>query len=161
VTSEVAGLVALNVVLVAIGVALLAGIGFVRTPVDALRFIGLALVTGWAAIGITASLALMAGAALTVVEVVALAAVLAGGGALGARFVPAPRGSRARFTAVGAGNALAVAGAAVLLVYLEALFRRARLSEPGAWDTWAFWLPKAKSIVYFDGLDTGQGGFTS
>jgi hypothetical protein len=160
-TREVVGLVAFNVVLVATGIALLAGLGFVRTPVDGLRFIGLALVTGWAALGIAAAFALMAGVALTVVEVVVLAAVLAGVGALAARFVPARREPRTRFTAVGAVNVVAVAGAAVLLVYLEALFRRARLSEPGAWDTWAFWMPKAKSIVYFGGLDTGEGGFTS
>ena len=28
------------------------------------------------------------------------------------------------------------------------------------WDSWAFWLPKAKSTYYFHGLDSGPGGFT-
>ena len=38
---------------------------------------------------------------------------------------------------------------------------RARFAEPSDWDAWSFWLPKAKSIVYFGGLDTSTGGFTS
>src|SRR5581483_2911966 len=28
-------------------------------------------------------------------------------------------------------------------------------------DVWNFWLPKAKSIFFFGGLDTGPSGFTS
>jgi hypothetical protein len=49
----------------------------------------------------------------------------------------------------------------VLAGYLEVLFLRARLAEPSRWDAWAFWMPKAMSIVHFDGLDTRAGGFTS
>jgi hypothetical protein len=161
VTREWLGLIALNAVLLGTGLALLAGLGVVRTAAQVLRFAGLALVTGWAALGIAASFALMAGAALTVVQTVAIAALLAAAGALAARVVPARAEQGRRLQTHGAANVLAVAGVAVLLVYLEALFRRARLSEPGAWDTWAFWLPKAKSIVYFSGLDTDVGGFTS
>ena len=50
---------------------------------------------------------------------------------------------------------LAAGGIAVLLVYLEAVFRRSRLATPAAYDAWSFWLPKAESLVYFHGLDTG------
>ena len=32
---------------------------------------------------------------------------------------------------------------------------------PLQWDAWAFWLPKAKSLLDFGGLDTAVGGFTS
>ena len=38
-------------------------------------------------------------------------------------------------------------------MYLEALFRAARLESLSAWDAWAFWVPKAKAIYYFGGLD--------
>jgi hypothetical protein len=57
---------------------------------------------------------------------------------------------------------VAVAGAAVLLVQLAALLRRALdAGAPTQWDAWAFWLPKARSIIDFGGLDTAIGGFTS
>jgi hypothetical protein len=155
------GLLALDALFLAAGLGLLAGLGLVRGPLDALRLAGLAFVAGWAALGIAASSALMAGAALTVAQGVVLAAAVAAAGLLAAWRVPARSLSGATSSARGAANAVAVGAAAVLLVYLEALFRRARGAEPSAWDTWAFWLPKAKSIVYFDGLDTRPGGFTS
>jgi hypothetical protein len=40
-----------------------------------------------------------------------------------------------------------------VIVYLEALFRAARLSGLYAFDAWSFWVPKAKAIYFFDGLD--------
>ena len=48
---------------------------------------------------------------------------------------------------------VALAGAALVVVYLEAFFRSARLSSLSAWDAWAFWVPKAKAIYFFGGLD--------
>ena len=36
---------------------------------------------------------------------------------------------------------------------LEALFRSARLQSLQAFDAWAFWVPKAKAIYFFGGLD--------
>ena len=36
---------------------------------------------------------------------------------------------------------------------LEALFRAARLQSLQAYDAWAFWVPKAKAIYFFGGLD--------
>ena len=44
-------------------------------------------------------------------------------------------------------------GIALLVVYLEALFRAARLHGLYAFDGWAFWVPKGKAIYYFHGLD--------
>ena len=46
-----------------------------------------------------------------------------------------------------------LAFAALVVVYLEALFRAGRLAGLSAWDAWSFWVPKAKAIYYFDGLD--------
>ena len=42
---------------------------------------------------------------------------------------------------------------ALVVVYMEALFRAARLQGLSAWDAWAFWVPKAKAIYFFGGLD--------
>lgn len=39
------------------------------------------------------------------------------------------------------------------VVYLEALLGAGRLSGLYAWDAWAFWVPKAKAIYFFGGLD--------
>ncbi len=155
------GLLALNAVFLGVGTALLAGLGLVRESAAALRFAGLSLVVGWAAVGLAGSYALMLGARLSVPEVVFLAVLLAALGLLASRRVP-PYVRRPRSFPAWPFERIAVwAGALVLAGYLELLFLRARLAEPGRWDTWAFWIPKAKSIVYFDGLDTGPGGFTS
>ena len=43
--------------------------------------------------------------------------------------------------------------AALVVVYLEALFRAARLSGLYAFDAWSFWVPKAKAIYFFGELD--------
>jgi hypothetical protein len=57
---------------------------------------------------------------------------------------------------------VAAAAALVGVVYLAVLLRAV---VPGAasatWDAWAFWVPKAKTIYYFGGLDAGPGGLTS
>ena len=45
------------------------------------------------------------------------------------------------------------AGIALVGLLLEALFRAARLQSLQAYDAWAFWVPKAKAIYFFGGLD--------
>ena len=45
------------------------------------------------------------------------------------------------------------AGIALVGLLLEALFRSARLQSLQAYDAWAFWVPKAKAIYFFGGLD--------
>jgi hypothetical protein len=44
-------------------------------------------------------------------------------------------------------------GVALVGLFLEALFRSARLQSLQAFDAWAFWVPKAKAIYFFGGLD--------
>jgi hypothetical protein len=160
VTSSYIGLIVLDAVFLAAGLGLLSGLGLVRSGRDALRHSGLALVAGWAALGIAESLALVLGSPLTRSVILLLGLAVAGGGVLLGRRVPGRR-----VAVVGdSGPAawLAVGGAAVVFVQLAALLRRA-LGDgaPLEWDAWGFWLPKAKSIVDFGGLDTAVGGFTS
>jgi hypothetical protein len=44
-------------------------------------------------------------------------------------------------------------GGAATVVYLEGQFRAARLAGLYEFDAWSFWVPKAKAIYYFGGLD--------
>ncbi len=159
-SSSYFGLAVLDALFLTAGTGLLHGLGLVRSGRDALRHAGLALVVGWATVGIAASTALVLGAPLARWLLVLLAVAIAGAGVLLALRVPTRR-----LAAVGeSGPAVwvAVVGATVLCVQLAALLRRALASgTPTEWDAWAFWLPKATSLIDFGGLDTGVGGFTS
>jgi hypothetical protein len=157
---EVAGLVALDVVLAAIGYAVLYGLGLARTVRSAIRLGGLALFLGWAELGIAASFLAVAGASLALWQLLSLAAGLTAAGLGLARFVR-PSAGGPSLGERGAAAWLAAAGAAVLLVYLEALFRRSKLAVTTAWDAQAFWVPKAAVIVYQGGIHVGATGFTS
>jgi hypothetical protein len=160
VTTSYLGLAALDALLLVAGLGILGGLGLVRNGRDALRHAGLALVVGWAAVGIAASTALVLGAPLAVWSVALLAAAIAATGVVAGRRVPARRLPAAGEP--GLASWLAVASAAILFVQLAALLRRAvAAGAPKEWDAWAFWLPKARSLVEFGGLDTGVGGFTS
>jgi hypothetical protein len=155
------GLAALNAVFLVVGTSLLFALGVVRERRAALRFAGLALVTGWVAVAIVCSYALLLGLGLSVLQVVVLSSLMVLCAVLVSRRVP-PRARRPRrFVNRRAETVAAWIGFLVFGAYLEVLFLRAQLAEPSRWDTWAFWMPKAMSIVYFDGLDTGPGGFTS
>jgi hypothetical protein len=92
-------------------------------------------------------------------QLLLVALVLAGLGALLAgRFAPLGAPERPQL----GGRPLALAAGAFLLLVVGYAFRRAQLQGASStWDAWAFWLPKAKSLVYFDGIDTGAGGFTT
>jgi hypothetical protein len=154
------GLAALDVLLLGAGVGLLAGFGLVRSGRDAVRHAGLALVVGWAAVGIVESTALVLGAPIAWWDVTLFCLALAVAGVALTRRVPARR--LGVVAERGPAAWLAVAGAAIVFVELAALLRRAvNEGAPLQWDAWAFWLPKAKSLVDFGGLDTGIGGFTS
>jgi len=155
-------LAALTVGYLGVGIALLIGLGLIRAGRDAVRLGGLALVTGWALTGIGSSLALVAGLAMTVGETVVLWVALAAAALVPARRVPAAGGRGVRREAHRGGRLLALVGAGLLGVYLVLLgWRSAMPSGLLHADVWNFWLPKAKTIVYFGGLDTGVGGFTS
>lgn len=147
----------------AAGEALLVLVGIVTTRAQALAAAGLAVFSGWTLTALLLSLGLLAGVSpdlrsaaavwtLTIVAAVALA-----------RTRPRPHRLWGVPRETGAvGIACAVGGLAVLAVWLVALLVRSW--EPSGVlhaDVWNQWLPKAKILYFFGGLDTGPGGFTS
>lgn len=159
-TRAYVGLAALDALYLVAGLGLLVGFGHVRSARAGLRLAGLAFTVGWGAAGVASVLMLVAGLSLALWQVALACAALAVGASAAALVLPAvvepPR------LPAGRSRALALLGAAVLVLYVEELGRRAFAA--GATyhqDAWGFWLPKAKAIALFGGLDTSPGGVTS
>jgi hypothetical protein len=148
-----AGLVALNLGYAVAGASLLWGVGAARSWGALLRLSGLGYLIGLAAFGVLWTALLVLGVPFGgIAIVVSLVALAAAGVATGVgRGVPAPRG----VPRVRAGPMLLVSAAGVALagLFLEALFRAARLSSLQEYDAWAFWVPKGEAIFYFGDLD--------
>lgn len=145
------GLAVLNLFALGVGAGVLWGLRGWRTWWELGRLAGLAYMLGIAALGVALTLVLVAGIPFSVATIVLTGLVLAMIGlGVGIRLDrprpvlgPGPR----RIGLAGA------ALAALVIVYLEALFRAARLSGLYAFDAWSFWVPKAKAIYFFGGLD--------
>jgi hypothetical protein len=161
-------IVGLDALYLGVGLTLLAAFGLVASVRDAARLAGLAFLAGWAAVGIGTVYLLLAGAAGTVDQVVALAAAVAAAAVAAARAGPVqrrvggaagPTASRGRPTP----ESLALAGAAALLIAIvfAELFRSLRHVQPAQWDAWAFWVPKAEAVVYGGGIHMGAGSLES
>ena len=160
-TTSTLGLCALNVALIVVGLALLAGVGLVREPGHALRLLGLAYVIGWSAVGLMLALGLVVGFSIGASEILGACAIPTLAGLAGAHF-----STPAQLQPVLRANRLdrLAGGIAAAAISIWALLQLGRVVTMGAsyhQDAWGFWLPRAKSLVLFDGLDTGLGGFTS
>jgi hypothetical protein len=153
-------LVGLDAGFLAVGLAMLAGIGLVRRPAEGLRYAGLALVLGWAATAVAVSLALVSGLDLSLPMVVVIWALIAGPSLLLTLRVPA-RIEKVATEPSSAGWVAAVAGRALLVALLVASFVRVRASGHLHPDVWNFWLPRARTVFDTGELDTGVGGYTS
>src|SRR5439155_6555017 len=143
------------------GLYLTAGIGMIwalrtfRTWADALRFLGLAYLLGVAGVGVAATLVLVAGLGVGTPVVVVLSLACFGVGAAIARLRGhgLPRVGGFRRPALTPESLLAGALALLTAAILVAFYRAARHQGLVAWDAWAFWVPKAKAIYFFGGLD--------
>jgi hypothetical protein len=146
---------ALNVLFLLGGAAILWGARGYTTANDLLAQLGVAYLLGMAAVVTVATLLLIAGVALSTWLIVGVwLAALAGGVTTGVvRRMPVPRGrvgwQRPRNAEDAAAAALAAVAALVLVVILYAFHREPLI----AYDAWNFWIPKAKAIFYFGGLD--------
>ena len=147
-----AGLLLLNVGFAAAGLSVLYALrGFDRWG-SVLRLAGLGHVLGVAAFGVLWTELLVVGVPFGGTSIVVSLVVLVAGGLAAGRLFGRPLPDRdAR--AVAATAVVTAAGIACVGVLLEALFRSARLQGLQAYDAWAFWVPKAKAIFYFEGLD--------
>lgn len=148
------GLVALSLAFAAAGALSLWAFGAVTTWTRLLRYGGLAYLVGVGLCGIVWTFLLVIGVPFTGITVVAVIVLVALAGLLAGRWlgrarpvgeVPRPR--------PGAALAVTAAGIAATGIFYEALFRAGRLQGLQSYDGWAFWIPKAKAIFLFHGLD--------
>jgi hypothetical protein len=147
----ISGVVALNLVFLVVGTATLYAMRGFRSWVELLQLGGFAYMLGVAATGVAFVLELVSGLALSLPAMLVTAGVLTAAGGIIGRALGRPLPGRtlgARRIPLPA----AVFGALVI-VYAEALFRSGRLAGLYEFDGWAFWVPKAKAIYFFGGLD--------
>jgi hypothetical protein len=145
------GLAVLNLFVLVCGAGLLWGIRGWATWGELVRLSGFAYMLGVAALGVSLSIELVVGVPFSLATIVVTGLALAGIGLATGRFLGRARPTFSfRNERIGL---VATAYGALLVVYLESLFRAGRLSGLYAWDAWAFWVPKAKAIYFFGGLD--------
>jgi hypothetical protein len=140
---------------------LLAGSGLLwavrgwRTWGDYVAHAGIAYMVGLAVVCVAATLVLVFGGGLTTPNILVLTLSPAlGGASIGVlRGRPLPgRGGWGWLPHRPPDIGPAVLAGATVAVLVE-LFRVMRTQPLTSWDAWAFWLPKAKAIYYFHGLD--------
>jgi hypothetical protein len=145
------GLLALNVVFLVSGLALLWVLRGLETWSAVARLGGVAYLMGVANIGSIWTLLLIVGLPLSlgVLLAVPIAVVVV------CLLVGRRRGRRRPRPGLVSREALLVTalGLAAVGVFLEAAFRSARLTALNSWDAWAFWVPKAEAIYFLGGLD--------
>jgi hypothetical protein len=145
------GLFALNLMLFLAGAGLLVGIRGLASWTELARLAGLAYMLGVAGVGAAVVVELVIGVPFSAATIVATALVLGAAGIVADRLLHRPH-RRAKRIAFGPAL-VAGGGVALAIVYLESLFRAGRLAQLTAWDGMAFWVPKAKAIYFFGGLD--------
>jgi hypothetical protein len=150
------GLAGLNGAYAVLGTALLWAIRGLPRWSDVLRLAGLGYLLGLASFGVVWTQLLVVGVPLDgrtlVLSLVLGTAAAAGAAVLLRRERPHGLGDPARHASTG-GVLVTAVGIALAALLLEAMFRSARLQSLQAYDAWALWVPKAKAIYYFGGLD--------
>jgi hypothetical protein len=148
---SISGLLAFNLFLVAVGAAVLFGARGWDSWNELFRLSGFAYLLGVAVTGVLLVIELVGGLDLSLLSILATglgvgAVAVFAGRALGHSLPPARRLSgRISLTAALFGG--------LAIVYSEALFRSGRLAGLYEFDGWSFWVPKAKAIYFFGGLD--------
>ena len=146
------GLALANVVVLGVGSCLLWGLRGLRSWGELARLSGLAYVIGVAGLGVTSSIELVLGVPFGLGTMVLTCFALAVAGLVLGRVLgrerPLLRGGGSQRLGL-----VAASYGALVVVYVEALFRAGRLTPLSNWDGWAFWVPKAKAIYFFGGLD--------
>lgn len=147
-----AGLAAFHALFVLVGTALLFALGGLTRRRDVARLVGLSYLLGIAALGIVWTWLLAAGVPFGTVTILVTAVAAAALAVVAGRRRGFTLGSREP-SAVRPATLVAAAGLAVVGVYLESLFRSARLEGLYSFDGWAFWVPRGKAIYFTGGFD--------
>ena len=146
------GLAALHGLYLAVGASVLWALGGWTRRAELARLLGLAYLLGVAALGVAWTFLLVAGVPFGPATIRSTrAGVAAAGVVVGRR-----RGYRVQpgdASPLGRTALVTVAGVAAAGVYLEALFRAARLEGLFSFDGWAFWVTRGKAVYFFDRLD--------
>lgn len=149
------GVVEFNLLALLAGLGLLWGLRGFSTLRDAGEHVGIAYMLGLAAVTVVATLVLIAGGSLSTWVVLAIFVAVAGAGAATGvgrgRSLPREGGKWALPRTVG--DLITLLLAAVCFALLVAFLRAFRHQPLAAYDAWNFWIPKAKAIFYFGGLD--------
>jgi hypothetical protein len=137
-----------NLCFLAAGVGLTRLVGLWRSPRDLLRVVGIAYMVGVGAVGVLATLLLVAGLSLSIPQVLVLCGLLAATGLLRSAepFSPPEPLSRAV-------RAFVLAAAGLLGAYLLVLLALTAVQPMTGYDSWALWAVKARAVVLLDGLD--------
>ena len=147
-----AGLFVLHALFVAAGTSALYALGGCRRRWDPFRLVGVSYLLGIATLGILWTFLCSAGVPFGAGTIVVTAALtVATGIVIGRRrgFHVEPATTRE----VGFALLATAGGIAAVGVYLEALFRSARLEGLYSFDGWAFWVARGKAIYYAGGFD--------
>ena len=146
----IAGLALLNAVLLVVGTSVLWSLRGFPTWSDVVRLSGLAYLLGVASLGAVLVFELTVGIPVGLISVLVSSSLLCAGACVAGFAVGRARPSGRPNVRLTVPTAIF---AALVIVYFEALFRSGRLAGLYEWDGWAFWVPKAKAIYYFGGLD--------
>ncbi len=151
----IAGLLVYNLFLLGVGAAVLWGVRGWRWWTELVRLAGVAYLLGVASLMIVLTLELVLGLPIGAWTILLSGALLVVAGLVAGRVrrhaAPGLRPPGWRFPALTLFGAGFVAG---IVVYFEALLRADRLSGiTREWDSWAFWMPKAQSLYFFDRLE--------
>ncbi|HET7368086.1 MAG TPA: hypothetical protein VFI83_06940 [Gaiella sp.] len=146
------GLAIGNLVVLGVGCCLLWGARGLRSWAELARLSGLAYLIGVATLGVVLSVELVAGVPFGVATIMVPCLVVALAGLVLGRLLGRPRPRLHGGDPRGIGFVAASYGA-LLVVYVEALFRASRLAPLSNYDGWAFWVPKAEAIYFLGGLD--------
>ncbi|MEI8105176.1 MAG: hypothetical protein WCH31_04945 [Actinomycetes bacterium] len=152
---SVEGLLVVNALFGVTGFAVLWAVRGFRTWVEVVEFAGLAVMTGIACVCLGANALLPLGFGLSLPVVLGMAAaVLATAVTVGVRQrrrLPTRLGIVWRRPSPGEAAVAGFIGVVVAFLLLD--LRLARVLPLGSYDGWWFWIPKAKGIYYYGGLD--------
>jgi hypothetical protein len=148
----IAGVTLFNVVLAGMGSGLMFALRPTLAPLDHLRLAGVSYLLGVAAAMIAFTVVLVLGIPLDWPSMAVCVLLLAGAGVFAGR---RRRGPRAPATAVPSLTLPSAAVLALVVVMLEAVFRKGRLQGLLEFDGWDSWGPKAKAIYFFGHLRPG------